>query len=93
MFQTSVCPKLILASRHAENGTSANRWEAQALTLQRAQTAPAGKYKNTLDILTKTVKNEGPLALYKGKWSIQGAFADNRHGACFPLDVCEATIY
>ncbi|ORX38983.1 mitochondrial carrier domain-containing protein [Kockovaella imperatae] len=35
----------------------------------RAQTAPKGKYKNTLDILTKTVKSEGPLALYKGMLS------------------------
>lgn len=25
-----------------------------------------GKYKNTLDILKQTVKNEGVLALYKG---------------------------
>lgn len=32
----------------------------------RAQTAPAGKYKNTLDILKQTVRKEGVLALYKG---------------------------
>ena len=35
--------------------------------LQRAQTAPKGQFKNTLDILTQTVRKEGPLALYKGE--------------------------
>ncbi|KAK4685020.1 hypothetical protein P7C73_g5137, partial [Tremellales sp. Uapishka_1] len=33
---------------------------------QRAQTAAVGRYKNTLDILKVTVRNEGVLALYKG---------------------------
>ncbi|EIW67001.1 hypothetical protein TREMEDRAFT_74630 [Tremella mesenterica DSM 1558] len=35
----------------------------------RAQTAPRGRYKGTLDILRQTVKNEGLLALYKGTLS------------------------
>lgn len=41
--------------------------------VQRAQTAPAGKYKNTLDILKQTVRNEGVLALYKGMVGHSGA--------------------
>jgi hypothetical protein len=32
----------------------------------RAQTAPRGQFKNTLDIFKTTVRNEGILALYKG---------------------------
>ncbi|KAL1411963.1 hypothetical protein Q8F55_002956 [Vanrija albida] len=32
----------------------------------RAQTAPKGQFKNTLDIFKVTVRNEGFLALYKG---------------------------
>ncbi|WVR09243.1 hypothetical protein IAU60_006307 [Kwoniella sp. DSM 27419] len=35
----------------------------------RAQTAPKGQFKNTLDILTTTIKNEGFFALYKGMLS------------------------
>ncbi|ORY29103.1 putative mitochondrial ornithine transporter 1 [Naematelia encephala] len=35
----------------------------------RAQTAPRGQFKNTWDILATTVRNEGPLALYKGMLS------------------------
>ncbi|WRT68821.1 uncharacterized protein IL334_005801 [Kwoniella shivajii] len=35
----------------------------------RAQTAPKGQFKNTLDIFTTTVRNEGFLALYKGMMS------------------------
>ncbi|WWC73332.1 uncharacterized protein I206_107299 [Kwoniella pini CBS 10737] len=35
----------------------------------RAQTAPKGQFKNTLDIFTTTVRNEGFLALYKGMLS------------------------
>ncbi|WWD20951.1 hypothetical protein CI109_105429 [Kwoniella shandongensis] len=35
----------------------------------RAQTAPKGQFKNTLDIFKVTVKNEGFLALYKGMLS------------------------
>jgi len=34
---------------------------------QRAQIAPQGMYKNTLDILKQTVRKEGVLALYKGE--------------------------
>jgi len=35
--------------------------------MKRAQIAPRGMYKNTLDILSQTVRKEGVLALYKGK--------------------------
>lgn len=34
---------------------------------KRAQIAPKGMYKNTLDILKQTVRKEGVLALYKGE--------------------------
>ncbi|GFZ51494.1 hypothetical protein JCM24511_09261 [Saitozyma sp. JCM 24511] len=42
---------------------------AQVLSGQRAQTAPRGQFKNTLDILQQTVRNEGFFALYKGMMS------------------------
>ncbi|CAD6588476.1 MAG: hypothetical protein TREMPRED_005066 [Tremellales sp. Tagirdzhanova-0007] len=32
----------------------------------RAQTAPRGQFRNTLDIFRTTIRNEGALALYKG---------------------------
>ncbi|GMK58714.1 hypothetical protein CspeluHIS016_0601560 [Cutaneotrichosporon spelunceum] len=44
----------------------------------RAQTAPAGKFKNTWDILRQTVRKEGVLALYKGMMSpLMGVAAVN----------------
>ena len=43
--------------------------------MQRAQTAPKGQFKGTLDIFTQTVKKEGPLALYKGMYLAAQSYA------------------
>jgi solute carrier family 25 carnitine/acylcarnitine transporter 20/29 len=38
----------------------------QDVLKSRLQTAPEGKYKNMTDVFRQLMKNEGPLALYKG---------------------------
>jgi hypothetical protein len=54
---------------------------------KRAQIAPQGMYKNTLDILKQTVRKEGVLALYKGE-EIPGStlteqeWSVDQHGLC-----------
>ena len=53
-------------------GNSSARWGDEKMVAdleltQRAQTAPRGQFKNTLDIFRSTIRNEGVSALYKGQ--------------------------
>lgn len=54
---------------------------------KRAQTAPRGMYKNTLDIFKQTVKNEGFLALYKGMVGVFVLSPQRRPGQHASLDI------